>query len=369
MKLKKTQTAMLSIALTATLALAACGGDDEDTPEPAGSASAPAAAEVSGTIAGAGSSAQGSAMEAWIAGFTEANPDATVTYDPAGSGAGRTQFTEGGVQFAGSDAYLKPEEVTKAQEQCGGDFVEFPGYISPIAVAYNLPGVEDLKLSASVIAKIFDGKITKWNDPAIAGLNSGTTLPDSNITPVHRSDESGTTQNFTDYLHKAAPADWTYDAAQEWPVSGGEGANGTSGVAETLKGGEGTIGYLDASRATDLGVAHIQVGSEFVEYTPEAAAAVVDAGKTVSGRPQYSFAIDIPRDTTEAGVYPIVLVSYTLACTKYDDQATADTVKAYLTYVVSEEGQAAAAENAGSAPISDTQRTNALKGIAAIGVA
>ncbi|MBX6389662.1 MAG: phosphate ABC transporter substrate-binding protein PstS [Frankia sp.] len=353
------------------LGLAACGDDEEngaDTPSPGGS-SAPAAAEVSGTINGAGASSQASAMEAWIAGFTEANPDATVNYDPAGSGAGREQFTSGAVQFAGSDAYLKDDEVTAAQETCGGDFIEFPAYISPIAVAYNLPGVDSLKLSPSVIARIFDAKITKWNDPAIAALNEGVTLPDLDITAVHRSDESGTTSNFTDYLAKAASADWPYEAGGEWPTQTGEGAAQTQGVAAALRAGEGTIGYLDASQAGELGIAAVQVGDEFVEYSPEAAAAVVDAATVVSGRPQYSYAIDLPRDTTASGVYPIVLVSYLLACTQYDSADQADTVKAFLSYVISEDGQAAAAENAGSAPISDAQREQAQAAIDAISAA
>ncbi|MBC8090365.1 MAG: phosphate ABC transporter substrate-binding protein PstS [Pseudonocardia sp.] len=351
-------SAVLALALTA-----ACGGNDDSSDTDGGEEST-----ITGSIAGVGASAQGSAQEAWVAGFLGANPDVDdVTYDPAGSGAGREAFTTGGSDFAGSDAYLDEEEIAAATTTCGeAGFVEFPGYISPIAVAYNLPAVEALNLSAPVIAQIFNVQITTWNDPAIAALNEGVTLPATPINAVHRSDESGTTENFTDYLSQAAPAEWTYEASGDWPAPGGEPAAQTQGVAAALNATEGSIGYLDASQAGDLGVAAIQVGTEFVEYSPEAAAAAVDAAEPVAGRPEYSFAIDLPRTTTEAGVYPIVLVSYQIACVNYDDEEKANLVKAYFSYIISEEGQAAAAEQAGSAPISDEQRTQAQTAVDAI---
>lgn len=365
------RAAFLPAAVILALGLTACGAANEPETDPAGNgetdggttSSEVTDSEVTGTISGAGSSAQGAAMQAWIAGFTEVAPEATVNYDPIGSGGGREQFTSGGTDFGGSDAYLDEEEIAAAQETCGGEFIEFPAYISPIAVAYNLPGVDTLNLSASVIARIFDGKITNWNDPAIAELNPDAELPDLAITAVHRSDESGTTENFVDYLAKAAPEDWPYEVSGEWPAPGGEAAPQTQGVAAALNGGEGTIGYIDASQAGDLGVAAVQVGENFVEYSPEAAAAVVDAAEVVPDRPQYSYAIDLPRDTTEEGVYPIVLVSYQLACTTYEDEETANTVKAFFEYIISEEGQQASAENAGSAPISDELRSRAQEAI------
>ncbi|MDG4833679.1 phosphate ABC transporter substrate-binding protein PstS [Solwaraspora sp. WMMD1047] len=363
MNRRSLRLAALPVAVLLSLGVAACGGDGEDT-------GSETSTEVSGDLAGAGASSQGAAMAAWIAGFSSVAPDATVTYDPIGSGGGREQFTSGGVQFAGSDAYLDEEEIAAAEATCGErGFIEFPGYISPIAVAYNLPGVEKLNLSPSVMARIFDSKITKWNDPAIAELNPDAQLPDLAITPVHRSDESGTTENFVDYLSKAAPQDWTYEVSGDWPASGGEAAAQTQGVAAALRGGEGTIGYLDASQAGELGVAAVQVGESFVEYSAEAAAAVVDAAEKVSGRPEFSYAIDLPRDTKEAGVYPIVLVSYQLACVNYDSAETAELVKAFMNYLVSPEGQNAAAENAGSAPISEELRTQAKTAIEAISAA
>ena len=131
-----------------------------------------------------------------------------MNYDPVGSGTGRENFISGAFAFAGSDSALSTDEgeLDAANERCGGDVVEVPAYISPIAVIFNLPGVDELNLKPETIAMIFDGKITKWNDEAIAADNPDADLPDTAITPVHRSDDSGTTGNFTDYLSKALAA-------------------------------------------------------------------------------------------------------------------------------------------------------------------
>src|SRR6185312_4417151 len=186
--------AVLSIA---ALALTACGSDNP-TGDGAGAA---AGSSATGTLTGIGASSQKAAMDAWKAGFEAANSDAKVQYSPDGSGAGRKAFLAGGAQFAGSDAYLSDEEIESSKEICGpeGAF-NVPAYVSPIAVAFNLPGVETLNLDAATIAKIFKLEITKWNDPAIAAMNEGVALPDTAITVVHRNDESGTTENFVDYL-------------------------------------------------------------------------------------------------------------------------------------------------------------------------
>jgi len=363
------RTSRLAAVLAAgSLALAACGGSDDETATPG----TPAASEgptLTGTLAGAGSSAQTSAIEAWTAGFQTANDGVTINYDPVGSGGGRDQFTAGGVDFAGSDRAMKPEELTEAAKRCapGAKVVDLPLYISPIAVAFNLEGVDKLNLKPATIAKIFNQKITNWNDPAIKADNPDATLPDLKITPVNRSDDSGTTENFTDFLAVTAKADWPYEADGEWPVKGGEAANGTSGVVQAITAGNGAIGYADASQVADLGKVAVGVGSEFVEYTPEAAAAVVEGSPREEGRMEGDIVIEIARDTTSAEEYPVVLVSYSLACTKYTDAAKGELVKAFLTYVASEEGQNAAAENAGSAPIADALRTDVQASIDAIG--
>ncbi|WP_231558386.1 phosphate ABC transporter substrate-binding protein PstS [Modestobacter caceresii] len=356
----------MSAALAATLALAACGASNEETGS--GTASGgDSGEELSGTLVGAGSSAQQAAMQGWTAGYSSVQPGVTVNYDPVGSGGGREQFLAGGTDFAGSDAALDEEELALAEERCGESGIfELANYIAPIAVVYNLEGVEDLNLSPEVVAGIFNQQITNWNDPAIAADNPDATLPDLPITPVNRSDESGTTENFTEYLVAAAGDAWPHEASGDWPVSGGEAAQGTSGVISAVTAGNGSIGYADLSQAGDLGVANIGVGEEFVEPTAEAAAAVVENSETLEGRGEYDFAVELARDTTESGNYPIVLISYHVGCIEYDDQETADLVTDFMTYVVSEEGQQAAAEAAGSAPISDTLREQAQGAIDAI---
>jgi phosphate transport system substrate-binding protein len=340
--------AMLALAL----GLSACGAGNEDSSSDDSSNGGGSGAKVSGTLNGAGSSAQEAAVAAWKAAFQTTNADATVNYDPVGSGGGREQFIAGGVQFAGSDAYLTDDELAAAKKKCGSDIVEVPTYVSPIAVVYNLKGVDDLNLSAKTIGGIFEGKITTWDDAAIKADNPDATLPDSNITAVHRSDDSGTTKNFTDYLDKASEGGWSGGVVETWPLKGGEAAEGTSGVISAVSGGDGTIGYADESQAGELGKANVKVGDEFVAPTPEAAAKVLDTAKPVEGRDATDIAVDIDRTTTESGVYPIVLASYQIACQTQKDAATAELVKGWLTYVTSTEGQEAAAKTAGSAPLS-----------------
>ncbi|WP_148576117.1 phosphate ABC transporter substrate-binding protein PstS [Nocardioides caldifontis] len=331
--------------LALATALSACS-DDSSADEGEGEGSG-----LSGTLSAGGASSQEAAMAAWRAGFQEANPDVTVNYEPIGSGGGREQFISGGYPFAGTDSALDEEELAAAEEQCTAAPIEVPNYVSPIAVIYNLEGVDELNLDGATLAGIFAGEITTWDDPAIAELNPDADLPGDPISSVHRSDESGTSENFTAYLDAVAADVWTHGEVGEWPIEDGEGAQGTSGVVDAVSNGSGTIGYADASQAGDLSVANIQVGEEFVGPTPEAAAQILEVSPRAEGRPESSMAVELARDTEEGGAYPIVLVSYLVACPTYDDQETADLVKGFLSYVVSEEGQAAAAETAGAAPL------------------
>ena len=372
--MRRTNRLVLALAASGVLAFgAAACGDDEETGGGSGggtaSASSDGGGELSGEIAGAGASSQEAAMQAWVTGFQDANPDVTVSYDPVGSGGGREQFVAGGTAFAGSDSALEEDELAGAQERCGGpdNLIEMPVYISPIAVIYNLEGVDNLQLSPETTAKIFAQKITNWNDPAIAADNPDAQLPDQRITVVNRSDESGTTENFADWLSQAAKRDWTYEVSGNWPVKGGEAAEGTSGVVQAVGAGAGAIGYADFSQAGELGVAKIKVGEEFVAPSPEAAAAVVDESKESKDKGRYVFTFDVNRTTTAAGTYPVILVSYQIACTQYDDANQGQVVKGLMEYIVSPEGQDAAAQAAGSAPISGQLRSQLEPAVAAIG--
>lgn len=346
------------------LALTACGsdpgtGDDSTTEATDGGMT------LSGQLNGGGASSQENAMNAWRAGFQSANSGVTVNYDPVGSGGGRKQFGSGAYAFAGSDAALDDEEIATAEEVCGeGGVIQFPGFIAPVTVAYNLDGVDSLNLAPETIARIFKGDITKWNDEAIAADNEGVDLPDTDITVVHRSDDSGTTENFAEYLATVVPDVWDFEVSGVWPVEGQESAQGNSGVANAAQAGDGTIGYVEASQIGTLSTAAVGVGDEFVEYSAEAAAAVVEQSPRVEGTGEHIFAFDLQRDI--AGTYPIVLVSYELACLNYDDENTAALVKGFESYVLSEEGQQAAADSAGSAPLSDTLRSAIQPSIDAI---
>jgi phosphate transport system substrate-binding protein len=323
--------------------------------------------QLSGALVGAGSSAQQAAMQGWTAGYAAVQPEVTVNYDPVGSGGGREQFLAGGTDFAGSDAFLDEEELAQAEDRCGPDGIfELPNYIAPIAVVYNLEGVDELRLSPDTLARIFGQDVTRWDDPAIAEDNPDADLPDLAITPVNRSDESGTTENFVDYLAQAAGDAWPYEVDGNWPVEDGEAAQGNSGVVGAVAAGQGTIGYADLSQAGDLGIAAIEVGGEFIAPTAEAAAAVVENSDPLEDRGPYDFAIEVNRDTEGTGEYPVVLISYHIGCVSYDDPVTAELLRSFMGYVVSEAGQEAAALVAGSAPISDALRQQALTAVDAV---
>jgi phosphate transport system substrate-binding protein len=356
-------------ALTAAVALtfSACAANEGGTAAPAAGGDS-----LSGTLTGIGASSMATAQETWVADFQTANPDVTVNYSPDGSGAGREAFAGGGADFAGSDRAMKPEELAGSalsSSRCAADAkaINLPVYISPIAVIFKVPGVTELKLDADTLAGVFNGSIKKWNDPKLTALNSGANLPDLNITAVHRADDSGTTENFTEYLHEAAPSVWTSEPDGEWPLKGGEAAPQTSGVVDAVSKGSGTIGYADASKAGDLGVAQIKVGDKFITYSPEAAAAIVDNSPKASaeGRSANDQAIELDRKA-EGEVYPIVLLSYAIACEKYKDPKTAALVKAYLGYIASTDGQQAAVKTAKMAPLSEQMSKNVEAAVATI---
>ncbi|WP_029291644.1 phosphate ABC transporter substrate-binding protein PstS [Cellulomonas sp. HZM] len=357
-----------AVALAGVLAfsLTACGSDDPTGDSGATSGSTSGGSALKGELNGVGSSAQEKAMDAWRAGFQQANPDVTVNYDPQGSGAGRTQFIQGAADWAGSDSAMKPEELEQAKAACGSDAIDVPVYVSPIAVVFNLDGVTSLNLSSDTIAKIFAGKITKWDDEAIKADNPDAKLPSTAITPVHRADGSGTTKNFTDYLNKTASDVWTNEAADDWPLQGGESGTGTSGLIQAVQGGKGTIGYADESAAGTLGKVSIKVGDAFVAPTAEAAAIALDKSPRDTTRGANDIVVNVDRTTTEAGAYPLILVSYGIACSTYKDAAKADLVKGLLGYIVSSEGQQAAKAAAGSAPLPDALAADAKTAVESI---
>jgi phosphate transport system substrate-binding protein len=342
-------------ALALGLSVTACGAGNESDASGDGGGDAV-------TLDGGGATSQAKAEGVWRATYQDDSGN-TVNYEEVGSGTGRENFNSGAYSFAGSDSYMNDDEgeLSAAKERCNGeDPIEVPAYVSPIAVAFNLSGVTSLNMTAETIANIFNGTITKWNDDAIAADNDGVDLPDTAIAVIHRSDDSGTTTNFTDYLFKASNGAWATESDGLWPEDGiGQGLEGTSGVIGGVTDTAGAIGYADESAVGDLGVVSIGVGDGFEAPTAEGAAAVVAASPRAEGRPDVDMAIDIDRLSTEAGHYPLLLTSYLIACQHYDDAATADAVKGFLSYVVSTEGQQAAADEAGSAPLDSSLQEEA----------
>ena len=353
--------------------VAACGDNTAATTDNSSSSdSTSKSTPISGNFSGAGASSQQAAVEAWIAGFQGTNPEAKIAYNPSGSGAGVQTFLTGATAWAGSDKALADDEVEQSKSVCTeGTAFDVPVYISPIAVVFNLKGVSDagkhINMDAATIAKIFDGKITKWNDPAIADQNKDLKLPDTAITVVHRSDKSGTTQNFVSYFKDVTPDNWTYDLSENWPNEVGQGAKGTSGVISTVKQADGTIGYADFSQVGDLGTVAIKVGDKYNEISAEAGSKVIADSKqddTVKG--DNRIVIKINHATEAEGAYPIVLVSYDIVCPAYKDTKQAEFAKAWLTYVTSDEGQKAAQDAAGTAPLPSSLKSKITKSIEAI---
>ncbi len=357
-----------ALALAAGILLTGCGSD-----YPLGDEQRKAAEQgdtsLSGILTGIGSSAQNAAMQTWRTGFESKYPNANVQYLSAGSGAGRSALVGGGTDFAGSDAYLDDEEQADVQEACGpGGAINIPVYISPISVAFNLPGIDELNLDAPTIAKIFRHEITQWNDPAIADQNPDVDLPDSVITPVARADDSGTTENFTQYLEATTPEIWTDEHDGGWPNSlPSERAQGNNGVVTVTNQTEGAITYADDSLVGDsLGKARVKVGDEYVPVTAETAATAVGVSSRVEGTGEHDIALDIDRTPDAQGAYPVVLASYHVFCTSYSDPETLELIKTFGHYVVSPEGQQLAADSVKSAPLPENLTKEAQEALDSI---
>ncbi len=321
-----------------------------------GGSSAPAGGAPtcsSGTLNAEGSTAQTNAIKAWISAYDKACSGATVNYNPTGSGAGVTAFTGNQVDFAGSDSALDPkkDEVTKAQKRCGSTPLDLPMVVGPIAIAFKLKGVDKLTLTGEVIAKIFLGKITTWNAPEITGLNKGVTIPPTKISVFYRSDSSGTTQNFERYLAATAPSLFTTKPDKDSSKAGfaGQGKAKSQGVAAAIAAVDGGVGYDEFSFAVSSGLstASVDNGGGAVELSKDTASAAANAAKVVGTGSDLSLQIDYATKT--AGAYPIILVTYEIVCTKYQDTAKGTFVKNFLSYTV--EGGQAALAGLGYAPL------------------
>ena len=326
------------------LALSACGSDNtDDSNAGSGGSSASGATTdcASGTLSWDGSSAQKTAVTQWIQQYQNQCSDASINYQGQGSGAGRTAFYGGQIPMAGSDASIADEDRSKADARCsGGKAINLPMVLTPVEFIYNVSGVSDLSVTPSILGKVFSGKITNWNDPEIAAANKGATLPDKTITTVHRSKDSGTTQNFAKFLTAQVPEIWTFGTGQAWKAPGGQGAADSSALVQSVKGTDGAIGYVDGPDATknSLTPAKLDVGAGPVAANPDTVGKAISAAK-VAGDDQ-DITLDINYGLKDAGTYPAILATYQITCTKGLPAEQGKLVKSFLTYMASQSGQA-----------------------------
>ena len=340
MKANRTGAA-LSLLAAGALLLSGCGSDNNaSSGSGSGSDSGSAAAGDCGgkeSLKASGSSAQANAMTRFINAYEKDCPGFTLNYTSSGSGAGVSEFLGGQTDFGGSDSPLSAEkgEVEKAKERCGGsDAWNLPAVFGPIAVTYNVAGVDNLVLDGPTLGKIFNGTIKTWDAPEIKGLNTEANLPAEPINVIFRSDESGTTDNFQKYLDAASDGSWGKGAGKSFAGGVGEGAKGNEGTSAAIKSTPGSITYNEWSFAKSQGLSIAKIitsaGPEPVELNTETAGVAID-GVKFKGEGN-----DLVLDTgsfykpTEAGSYPIMLAAYEIVCSKYPDAEVATAVKAFL---------------------------------------
>ncbi len=314
--------AVLGVLVTAAVALSACGNDNAVSGEKATTSAAPVKVACGGKakFKASGSTAQANAMTRFLKAYERACPGHTVNYTPNGSGAGIDEFTGNRTDLAGSDSPLRPDEYAAAVRRCGSPAWQLPVVIGPIAITYHVDGLNSLILDGQTTAKIFNGGITRWNDRAIQELNPGVSLPAQPIQVVFRSDESGTTDNFQNYLDAASKSAWGRGAGKKFNGGVGEGAKGNDGTSAAVKGTEGSITYNEWSFAQ---AQHLNVAKVVTSAGPDPVGISTDpVGKTIAGASIVGQGNDLVLDTIsfyrpkQAGSYPIVLATYEVVCSK-----------------------------------------------------
>jgi phosphate transport system substrate-binding protein len=347
---------MLALSVVLALGAAACGSDDT-TDSGTGGTTDTSSVQLTGVLKGSGATFPKGFYEVAIEAFKAEQPGLTIEYPGGGSGTGRQNLQDGVVDFAGSDGLVKDEDKPKYK----GEFLYFPTVAAPITVSYNL-GVDELVLDADTIAKIFQRQITKWDDAAIKALNPDASLPSTDIVVAHRSDGSGTTENFTKYLVAAAPNTWTLKSGStvEWPADTQAG-NGNAGVASIVKDTAGAIGYVDLSDAKATGLKFASIvnkAGKKAEPTLDGASAAL-AGATVNPDLSYN-----PLNADGDSSYPITAPTWILVYTNQPDQAKADAIKGFLTFILTEGQELANAVDYAELP--DSLRDKALAQVAEI---
>lgn len=337
----KRTAAVASVLALSSVSLVACGEEEQpedNTNNEAAETSEPAeeneqAAEglsgQTGQLVAEGATSQQNAMDYFGSRYSEEVPGANLAYNATGSGNGIRNFLAEQATFAGSDSALKDDEAEQATERCGGNEAwHLPLVIGPVAIAYNLDGVDELNLTVDNIVEIFQGEITQWNDPKIAEANPGAELPDEEISVIYRSDESGTTENFQHFLAVASDGKWE-GSGKAFPAAVGAGANGSTGVIDQVNSTPGAITYVEAGFAEDI--ANIDFGNGPVELNEETVTNALDNLTFLTEGHNMVVDSDALFATDEADNYPLVLTTYEIVCSAGYDEATSNMVKDFLT--------------------------------------
>lgn len=372
MKLGKWGRTLVVTASTAAIAtVAACGSDNNTASPSQSSGGSSSACGGKKSLKASGSSAQANAMTRFVTAYENDCAGYTLNYTSSGSGAGVSEFLGGQTDFGGTDSPLNADrgEVEKAKARCGGnDAWNLPLVFGPIAVTYNVPGIDNLVLDGPTAAKVFTGAVTSWDAPEIAALNPGKTPPPQPIVVIFRSDESGTTDNFQKYLNAAGGDAWGKGAGKTFNGGVGEGAKGNEGTSAAIKNTVGSITYNEWSFAKNQGLSIAQI---VTSAGPDPVTLSVDSvGKSIAGVKIKGTGNDLVLDTssfylpTEAGAYPIVLGTYEVVCSKYLDADTATAVKNFLTVALGA-GQQGLTDN-GYIPVPDSFKGKLTAAISAI---
>ena len=344
--------AVAGVALAAAaLSLAACSSSSTTT----GGSSGGGSAKLSGTLNGSGSTYQLTFQQTAISNFQSVQPNMTVNYGGGGSGKGRTDLASNVVQYAGSDTAPIPSDETANFK--GKTVLYFPVVVGPITVSYNLSGVSNLKLDGPVIAGLFDGSIKKWDDPKITALNPGVKLPSTTVVIARRSDSSGTTANFSQFLVDAAPGVWKLGSSSTiaWPATS-QGGNGNGGVAQIVKSTAGAVGYVDYSDAKASGLTYASVKNKDGQYVAPSVQSATTAADNATINPNLTFsAIWAPG----AGSYPITYQSWVLVYQAQSSANTAKMLQAYIGYLLGDGQKLLPSLNYAPLPASIDQKATA----------
>jgi phosphate transport system substrate-binding protein len=350
--------------------LTACGSDDNHRASTAVSPGEPAGSVPCGgkrELTGEGSTAQQNAIALFNQAWGQACPGKNVSYNPTGSGAGREQFIAGHVDFAGSDSPLIADQVGPAANRCHGSPAwSLPLVFGPVALVYNLAGVHTLVVTSDVLARIFTGAISRWNDPMLVALNPGTALPDAGIAPIYRADSSGTTDNLQKYLTADAPGSWTKGVGTEFQGGAGEGVQKSGGVIQAVRATPGAIGYVEKGFADQAGLPSAQIdnGTGAVPLTADTARTATNLVRFVADGNDLVLDLADMYTTKDRGAYPLVLATYEIVCSKGYDPATVAALNSFLT--VAADGGETGLAAAGYVPLPDKVKERLVSAIDAL---